>query len=205
MNTQVLPAGARNALSLALETLRAGGLVAFPTDTVYGLGALAFNDKAVESIYISKGRSGEKAIPILLADVDALPKVAIDIPVMARRLAERFWPGPLTLVVLKHPGLPDAVSATATVGVRVPDHPVARTLLKSCGPLAVSSANVSGQPAPRTAEDAFRQLAGRVSLILDGGQTPGGTASTVLDCTQSEPVVLRAGPLTIEELRAALK
>ncbi len=205
MKTKVLPASAPDAISRALKMLRTGGLVAFPTDTVYGVGAMAFDEKAVRSIYRSKGRSGEKAIPVLLTDVSDLHKVAMDIPEIAQRLADCFWPGPLTIVLLKQPGLPDAVSATATVGVRVPDHALARSLLKASGPLAVSSANLSGQPAPCTAEQVFQQLGGRIALILDGGKTPGGTASTVLDCTQPELVVLRAGPLALEQIRSALK
>jgi len=205
MKTEVVPASAGDALSRALDTLRSGQLVAFPTDTVYGVGALAFDERAVLSIYRSKGRSGEKAIPVLLADVNDLRTVAVDIPEMARRLAIRFWPGPLTLVLLKKPELPDAVSTTATVGVRVPDHPVDLALLRSSGPLAVSSANLSGQRAPCTAEEVLHQLGGRIALILDGGKTPGGTASTVLDCTQPAPVVLRAGPLTLDDVQSALK
>src|SRR5512141_2067042 len=136
MKTEVVLASAPDANDLAVKTLRAGGLVAFPTDTVYGVAALAFDEKAVQSIYLAKGRSGEKAIPILLADMADLHTVAIDVPEIARRLAARFWPGPLTLVLYKQPALPDAVSATPTVGVRVPDHDIARALLKASGPLA---------------------------------------------------------------------
>ncbi|MGE5072285.1 MAG: L-threonylcarbamoyladenylate synthase [Anaerolineae bacterium] len=204
MKTRVLPADAPDAIDSAVRVLRAGGLVAFPTDTVYGVGALAFDDNAVRSIYEAKGRSEEKAIPILLADPDDLEKVAEDLPDAARRLAARFWPGPLTLVVPKQASLPPAVSASETVGVRIPDHPVARSLLRAAGPMAVTSANRSGEPSPRTAEDVLVQLDGRIDMILDGGTTPGGTASTVLDCTRPQPVVLRNGPVSQEEIDLSL-
>src|SRR5450759_3905000 len=113
------------ALPRALEILQSGGLVVFPTDTIYGMGALAFDGTAVESIYAAKARQVEKAIPVLIGDTEDLAKVSADVPEIALKLAARFWPGPLTLVVPKHPELPDAVSASTTVGVRIPDHPVA--------------------------------------------------------------------------------
>ena len=129
METIILPADEDNAIPHALEILKRGGLVAFPTDTVYGVGALAFDAAAVESIYTAKDRPIEKAIPILIGGPEDLDKVTAEIPPIAAKLAARFWPGPLTLVVPKHPNLPDVVSAAPTVGVRVPDHPVARALL----------------------------------------------------------------------------
>jgi L-threonylcarbamoyladenylate synthase len=205
MDTRIVDARSLVALESAVETLEAGGLVAFPTDTVYGIGAVAFDEEAIRSIYAAKGRPEDKAIPILVGDMPDLDRVALSLPPAARRLAERFWPGPLTLVVLKHPGLPRAVSSTETVGVRMPDHPIARALLRQSGPLAVTSANLSGQASPRTASEVLEQLRGRIPLIIDGGQTPGGTPSTVLDCTQSEPVILRDGPLTLEDILAAIK
>ncbi len=204
METTVLRADDAGALDRALAVLRAGGLVAFPTDTVYGLGALAFNSEAVESIYVAKSRESEKSIPILLADAASLDLIADEVPLMARRLAKRFWPGPLTLVVKKNPRLPEAVSATGTVGVRVPDHDVAHLLLKAAGPMAVTSANLSGLASPSTADDVLAQLKGRVPLILDGGRTPGGVPSTVIDCTHSEPLLLRLGPITLDSVHGAL-
>ncbi|HEX8992257.1 MAG TPA: L-threonylcarbamoyladenylate synthase [Anaerolineales bacterium] len=205
MDTRIIDARQPGALETAEEILKAGSLIAFPTDTVYGLGALAFDEEAVRSIYAAKGRSEEKAIPILLGDAADLDRVAHSLPPTARRLARRFWPGPLTLVVRKRADLPSAVSSTNTVGVRVPDHAVARALLRRSGPLAVTSANVSGQASPRTAGEVLQQLGGRIPLILDGGPTPGGIPSTVLDCTQPEPVVLRAGPLALDDIMAALE
>jgi len=204
METLVIPVEHPEAITRALEILRGGGLVVFPTDTVYGVGALAFDGAAVESIYIAKGRPAEKAIPILLGDPDDLAKVTLDVPEIAAKLAARFWPGPLTLVVPKHPSLPEAVTAAPTVGVRVPDHPVARALLRAAGPMAVTSANLSGQASPSTAEEVLAQLGGRIALILDGGKTPGGVPSTVVNCLGAEPQILREGPIMLEQINSAL-
>ncbi|MFL7871968.1 MAG: L-threonylcarbamoyladenylate synthase [Anaerolineales bacterium] len=204
METIILPASDPDAIAHALEVLQAGGLVAFPTDTVYGVGALAFDAPAVESIYTAKNRPVEKAIPILLGGPEDLVKVTADIPSIAAKLAARFWPGALTLVVPKHPKLPDVVSSTPTVGVRVPDHPVARALLRAAGPMAVTSANISGEASLKTAEDVNRQLNGRIPLILDGGETPGGVPSTVVNCLGTEPVILREGPITMKDIRFVL-
>lgn len=204
METIILATVHDETIQHALEILHRGGLVAFPTDTVYGVGALAFDATAVESIYAAKGRPVEKAIPILIGDAGELRKVTTDIPPVAAKLAARFWPGPLTLVVAKHPELPEVVSASPTVGVRVPDHPVARALLRAAGPMAVTSANISGEPSPRTVEEVSRQLSGRIPLILDGGETPGGIPSTVVDCLGTEPVILREGPVTMKDIQLAL-
>ena len=204
MKTKILNAQDPQALRQALEILNKGGLVAFPTDTVYGVGALAFDEAAVKSIYAAKDRPVEKAIPVLIGKPDDLAKVTQETPEMANLLAKRFWPGPLTLVVPKHPNLPETVSAAPTVGVRVPDHGVARQLLSAAGPMAVTSANISGQPSPSTAEEVAAQLGGRIALIIDGGKTPGGVPSTVVDCCGAEPAILREGPISLEQIRAAL-
>jgi L-threonylcarbamoyladenylate synthase len=180
-------------------------LVAFPTDTVYGLGALAFDREAVESIYPAKERPAEKAIPVLIGDLRDLARVASDVPPLAMELARHFWPGPLTLVVPKHADLPGAVSALPTVGVRIPDHAIARGLLQAAGPMAVTSANRSGQPSPSSAAEVVAQLGGRIPLVLDGGLTPGGAASTVVDCTGPEPILLREGPIPLAELLRRLQ
>jgi L-threonylcarbamoyladenylate synthase len=204
MKTLIISAKAPDAIEQALAVLNSGGLVAFPTDTVYGVGALAFDGKAVESIYAAKDRPVEKAIPVLIGDAADMEKVGLDIPEVAYRLTSRFWPGPLTVVVPKKPTLPEAVSATATVGLRVPDHEVARALLRTAGPMAVTSANISGRPSPSTAEEVFTQLGGRINLILDGGKTPGGVPSTVVDCTTQELKILREGPITLDDIRTKL-
>ncbi len=204
MHTEILPVNASNAITSALEILYSGGLVAFPTDTVYGVGALAFDGKAVKSIYTAKERPVEKAIPVLIGDREDLSKVAEEIPLFAARLIARFWPGPLTVLVPKKPALPEVVSANPAVGVRVPDHEVARTLLRLSGPLAVTSANRSSQPSPTTAQEVLQQLGGRIALILDGGRTPGGIPSTLVDCTGTEIQVLREGPITKEQMLNAI-
>jgi L-threonylcarbamoyladenylate synthase len=205
MNTIIIPVEDPLAMPSALEVLKSGGLVAFPTDTVYGVGALAFDRMAVESIYTAKDRPVEKAIPILIGDVDDLAKVAISIPEIALKLAAHFWPGPLTLVIPKNPELSDIVSAGPTVGVRMPDHLFARRLLRTAGPMAVTSANLSGQPSPTTAGDVFSQLGKRIALIIDGGITPGGVPSTVVDCTSGEPQIIRSGPIPKGEILAIIE
>jgi L-threonylcarbamoyladenylate synthase len=200
MKTEIITANSSDAIQQALKVLQAGGLVAFPTDTVYGVGALAFDDKAVESIYKAKDRPIEKAIPVLIGDAEDITKISSGVPLIAKKLAERFWPGPLTIVVPKHLSLPDSVSATNTVGVRVPDHVVARSVLRAAGPMAVTSANLSGQPSPSTAQEVFAQLNGRIALIVDGGKTPGGVPSTLVDCTGPQPIVVRQGPISLNQI-----
>ncbi len=205
MLTNIIQTTYPKAIEKALGILKAGGLVAFPTDTVYGLGSLAFDNAAIESIYKAKDRPIEKAIPILIGDVDALPLVVDHIPDMARIFAARFWPGPVTCVLPKKQTLPAAVSATNTVAVRIPDHPDALALLRAAGPMAVTSANISGKPSPSAAQEVYEQLNGRIPLILDGGKTPGGIPSTLVDCTGEQPVILREGPVSLSELLAALQ
>lgn len=201
MKTEIIPA---NEIKNALNILQSGGIIAFPTDTVYGLGALAFDADAINSIYIAKNRPIEKAIPILIGDLSDFDKVASDIPNMALRFASRFWPGPLTCIVPKKETLPFAVSATSTVAVRIPDHIDARALLRAAGPMAVTSANISGGQNPSSAQEVYDQLNGRISLILDGGKTKGGIPSTLVDCTGEKPLILREGLISLDELLAVL-
>jgi L-threonylcarbamoyladenylate synthase len=204
MKTKLIPASDPRALLEALDVLQSGGLVVYPTDTVYGVGALAFNTGGIEQLYLVKGRDYLKAIPILLSDPGELSRVTLDMGKIASKLADRFWPGPLTLVVHRHPDLPEIISPDATIGVRMPDHPVALGLLRLSGPLATTSANLSGKPSARSAMEVIEQLGDQIPLVLDGGETPGGTASTVVDCTGSEPVILREGPISLQEIRAVL-
>ncbi len=204
MKTEVLIGREADALSYAFEVLTSGGLVAFPTDTVYGVGALAFDGHAVTRIYTAKGRPTLKAIPVLLGDPADLKKISSQVPEIAAKLAAYFWPGPLTLVVPKHPSLPDIISTTSSVGVRVPDHPIARALLRLSGPLAVTSANISGQADPSTAAEVLSQLGGHIALILDGGRTPGGIPSTVVDCLGAQPKIIREGPITLDQIKDLL-
>lgn len=203
-STTVLPGRDPQAIQQAYATLLKGSLVAFPTDTVYGLGALVHNPTGIEQLYVVKGRQIDKAIPILLSDVSQLSQVVAQVDSRIIRLAERFWPGPLTLVVPRHPLLPKALSPYPTVGVRIPDHPLALALLQQTGPLATTSANLSNQLSATTAQQVLQQLSGRIPLILDGGRTPGGVSSTVVDCSGAELVILRQGPLSLDQLLEAL-
>jgi len=202
MKTRVIMTGSSGRVDSAVQVLTQGGLVAFPTDTVYGLGALVSNPLAIGKLYEVKGRDQTKAIPVLIGDLEDLDEVALELTGYALELTRRFWPGPLTLVVAKRPDLPDILSTTPTIGVRMPDHPDALDLLKATGPLAVTSANRSGGSNPLTAEEVFDQLSGSIPLVLDSGKCSGGNPSTVIDCTVSEPVILRAGPITMDQIRA---
>jgi len=205
METQILSTMDPRALRKATELLEADQLVAFPTDTVYGLGGKISSSKAIDCLYEVKGREHKKAIPVLIGDIDDLKQVTIRMEFIALRLAERFWPGPLTIIVPSHPSLPENLSPYATVGVRMPDHPFALNLLCETGPLAVSSANISYRPSATTALEVYDYMGGRIPLILDGGTTRGGVASTVVDCTTSEPVILRPGPLGMVDIQDALR
>lgn len=206
MRTEIMPTTYPGALDQALQALRQGRLVAFPTDTVYGVGALAFLPEAVEHIYRVKGRSRSKAIPLLVDGVDRLSKVAEDPPGEALALAERFWPGPLTMVLLRKPTVPDAVTAGGlSVAVRVPDHDFALRLIGAAGGvLAATSANLSGRPDPVTAQEVLGYLEGRIDLILDGGRCPGGIPSTVVDLSGTSPHILRVGAISSEKLEETL-
>ena len=204
LQTEVLSAGDPQSIPRAIGVLHAGGLVAFPTDTVYGLAALAFDSLGIERLYQVKDRETTKAIAILLSSADELPHVTGEMTPIARRLADRFWPGPLTLVVPTHPALPANLSPRPTIGVRMPAHPLALALLRQAGPLATTSANLSGHQSACTAQEVLSHLAGRIALILDGGRTPGGLSSTVVDCTGLKPVILRSGPISLADLQSAL-
>jgi L-threonylcarbamoyladenylate synthase len=204
MITELLKAEHPSAINHAADVLNHGGLVAFPTDTVYGLAALPFKEEYVEALFAAKGRNNTRAVAILIAEYPDLKKVVAQFNEKADRLAHHFWPGPLTLVVPKLPILPDALSPDGTIGVRMPDHPFALSLLRKIGPLAVTSANISGQDNANSADEVYQQLNGRVHLILDGGKTTGGVPSTVVDCLSPSLTMLRQGPITLEELNAAL-
>ena len=204
MKTEILRADQPNVMRHAFDVLKHGGLVVFPTDTVYGLAAIPFNPAYVERLYAAKGRNSTRAIAVLLGEPSDLKKVAIEPSESALHLANRFWPGPLTLIVPRSPSLPDVLSPTPTIGVRIPDHPVALALLRLTGPLAVTSANLSGHENASTARAVLAQLSGRVHLVIDGGRTPGGVPSTVVDCTKPEIEILREGPISKEDLREAL-
>ena len=195
--TIVIPATQGDAIQQALVILARNGTVAFPTDTVYGLAADAYSSPAIQKLFQIKDRGQEKSIAVLLGSSEQLDKVTLDPNQAAMALAHAHWPGALTLVVPRHPDLPADLSPLPTLGVRIPDHPVALALLQASGPLAVTSANLSGQEDTKTAEEVLAQLDGRVDLVLDGGETPGGVPSTVVDMTGATPKILRKGPVTI--------
>ena len=205
MRTKTIPISDPKAIQAALDILHTGDLVAFPTDTVYGIGTFAFNAEGATKIYTAKQRPPDKALPVLLGNVNQIPLVAINLPEAALKLAEYFLPGPLTLVVPKHPDIPEEISSLETIGIRIPDHDFTQALLNAAGPMAVTSANISGAASPVNAGDVYSQLNGSLPLILDGGHTPGGTSSTVVDCTKEEIVILREGPISIHEIRHVLK
>jgi L-threonylcarbamoyladenylate synthase len=200
--TVLLPADRPGALDQAVDALRQGETIAFPTDTVYGVGAHSLRPRAVERLYAVKDRPPGLAIPLLLPDIADMASVCAEVPPLAWEIADRFWPGGLSLVLFRAPSVPDVVTAGGpTVAVRVPDQPLVRELCRRLGaPLAATSANRHGQPSPVTADEVRVQLAGRVPLILDGGRCPGGVASTVLDLTVSPPAILRAGPISAAQL-----
>ncbi|MBE3576617.1 MAG: threonylcarbamoyl-AMP synthase [Limnochordales bacterium] len=206
VDAQTPPRLRREALQLAGRELRRGELVAFPTETVYGLGADATNTEAVERIFRAKGRPGDNPLIVHIDRVERLRQVVVHIPPAALELAAAFWPGPLTMVLPKRPEI--SLAATAgleTVGVRLPDHPVARELIAAADrPIAAPSANLSGRPSPTRAEHVLEDLAGRVSLILDGGPCRIGVESTVVDMTVDPPVLLRPGGVTLEALQKVL-
>jgi L-threonylcarbamoyladenylate synthase len=202
--TQTILGTDPNALELAADALARGELVAFPTDTVYGLAASAFSASAIERLFDAKGRDSSKAIAVLLGDLNQLDMVTPGLTASAERLAQRFWPGPLTLIVGRHPSLPENLSPLPTIGIRIPDHPLAQTLLRRTGPLATTSANRSGAENPLSAQDVRDQLDGRIEWIVDGGRSPGGLPSTVVDCTGEDIRVLRVGPIPEAALREAI-
>jgi L-threonylcarbamoyladenylate synthase len=203
MKTQVmLPHTA--AVALAAEVIRAGGLVAFPTETVYGLGADALRAEAVRGIFTAKGRPATDPLIIHLHEASQARDVAVAFPPPAQTLAEAFWPGPLTLVLPRGPRVPPEVTAGRdTVAVRVPAHPVARALLRAAAaPIAAPSANRFGRPSPTTAQHVLDDLDGLIDLVLDAGPVTIGLESTIVDVTQSPPAILRPGGLSLEALRA---
>lgn len=194
------------AIKKAAGILKRGGLVAFPTETVYGLGADALNAEAVQRIFVAKGRPLDNPIIVHVASPKDLELVATRITAKQTALAERFWPGPLTVIFQKSERLPSEVTAGRnTAAVRMPKNAVALALIRATGhPIAAPSANLSGRPSPTAAEHVYEDLAGRIDLILDGGPVEVGLESTVLDISRKPPVILRPGAITREELEAII-
>lgn len=191
----------------AIQILKRGGLVAFPTDTVYGLGADAFNREAVKRVYEVKGRSPAQPLPLLVADVAQAKQLAASWPPLAARLAKCFWPGALTIVVPGAKSLPShLVSDNNTIGLRWPKHPVPVTLSQGLGkPIIGTSANLSGQPSALTAEEVRAQLGNNVDFIIDGGRCPGGVESTVVDATGEASIIIRAGAVSKQEIESCFR
>lgn len=200
----LLPADDKS-LKKAIQLVNDGGVIAFPTDTVYGVGVSAFNPKAIERLYRVKQRDHGKPIPVLIGELSDLEKLTLGISPEVEIIIQHFWPGALTLILPKKPGLPENLSSGKTLGIRQPDLNITLELLKGTGPMAVSSANLSGQTSARKAGEIKSPLAENIDLILDGGETPGGNASTVVHCYQGQLEILRPGPVTLEQLSQVLQ
>lgn len=190
----------------AASVLRAGGLVAFPTETVYGLGANALDCDAVDKIYKAKGRPSDNPLIIHIADRNVLDSIVSEVPSSALSLMDSFWPGPLTMIMPKSSNIPSVITAGLdTVAVRMPSNPIALALIKKAGvPVAAPSANSSGKPSPTMAKHVIEDLSGKVDIIIDGGSTNVGVESTVLDITSRPPMILRPGGVTVEQLSKLL-
>ena len=203
--TELLPATPEN-IVIAAGILRDGGLVAFPTETVYGLGANALNNEAVERIFLAKRRPTADPLIVHLSELSQIDQVASVVSSLAQLLATTFWPGPLTLILPKGADVPDLVtSGLQSVAVRIPDHPVALALIEKSGvPVAAPSANLFGHTSPTTAQHVWKDLAGRVNVILDAGETSIGVESTVLDLSTSPTRILRPGGITREMLESLI-
>ena len=193
-------------LAAAAECLRNGGLVVFPTDTLYGLGAAAANDEAVKRLYEAKKRPPENPLPILIADMQGAAAVAEEVGPLALRLGNRYWPGPLTIVLKRSARFRSiALAGGDSVALRVPDHAVPRELIRALGePITGTSANLSGQPSPRAAAEVAAQLAASVDIVIDAGPCPVGKESTVVDLTGERPRLLREGAIGRRELEAVI-
>ena len=193
-------------LQAAVRAIRGGGIVAMPTDTLYGLAANPFDAAALAAIRWLKERPAERAIPLVAADADQIAAAIGALPVLARLLAIRFWPGPLTMLMPAPDRLPSAVTGgTGRVGVRVPAHAVARALCAACGtPLTATSANRSGRPATNDPDAVAESLGGGIDLLLDAGVTPGGPPSTIIDVTDAPPRIVRQGAIPWESIQTCL-
>ena len=200
-----LPAD-RDRIDRAGACLRDGGLVAFPTETVYGLGVHALDRAAVGRLFAAKGRPANDPLIVHVLSIDDARALVAELPPAAPILAQRFWPGPLTLVMRRSPAVPDAVSAGLdTVGIRVPAHPVARALLEAAGvPIAAPSANLFSRPSPTTAAHVLEDLRDRIDMVIDAGSTEVGLESTVLDLSGASPTILRPGAVTLDQIRSVV-
>ena len=204
MKTEIVGIEDSKSVSRASALLHAGGIVAFPTDTVYGIAASARKSHAILRLYQAKMRPRELSIPVLIATQHQLIQVVTSVPEFAQRLANEFWPGPITLVLNRDPSLPAELGPDKTIGIRMPNHAFVLRLIHDVGPLAVTSANRSGDRSPTIANDVILQLGGTFELLIDGGQTSGQVSSTVVDCTGTKPSILREGPISEDEINQFL-
>lgn len=210
MNTRILPVSPTHPnvahVDEAARLIQQGELVAMPTETVYGLAGDALNPTAVRAIFVAKGRPSSDPLIVHIADRDQLAQVACDVPAQFHLLADTFWPGPLTIILPKHPQLDPLITAGHdTVAVRMPNHVVAQALIRQSGrPLVAPSANLFSHPSPTTADHVMDDLGGRIPLILDAGPCPIGVESTIIDITQSPPVILRHGGIPAEQLTTVI-
>lgn len=195
-----------SAIEAASLAVQRGLLIVLPTDTVYGIGADAFEPDAVTSLLEAKGRGRDMPPPVLVSSATTIDALAVKVPGYARALVEAFWPGPLTLVCHQQQSLQwDLGDTRGTVAIRMPDHPITLEILERTGPLAVSSANRTGMPAATDADQAADMLGDSVAVIVDAGESPGGQASTIVDVTGSQGRILRRGALSLEELNEVLE
>lgn len=193
------------AVLAASDALKKGKIVAFPTETVYGLGASIADEKAIAQIYRAKGRMPEKPLSVLVSSIGDAEKTVAELPKSARQLAEEFWPGPLTMILKKSSAISTLITAgKSTVGVRVPAHPAALEIVRRAGPLACPSANLSGRREPKTAADVLEDLDGKIDLLIDGGKTALQAPSTIIDLTATPPKILRRGGLDIEKIKECI-
>jgi len=194
-----------NAITRAIEILLNDGVIALPTDTVYGIACLAFNSRCIDRIFSIKDRDSNKALPILIGCPEQLDQIAQPINKNTEKLVNAFWPGALTIVVLRKHTLPENLSPYPTVGIRMPNHPWLINLIEKVGPLAVTSANLSGHPEAHNAQEVAESLKGKIDLIIDGGQSKFTLPSTVVDCSGPELKILREGPIKSETIFNLIK
>lgn len=206
-HTELISSSAPGAISRIAQVLKEGHLAAFPTDTVYGAGAMVYNAEAIARLYQVKRRKLNKPIPILVTGPEQLPLVTREVNQLAQRLIDKFWPGALTLILPRHPNLPDNICAGGdTVAVRMPGHVLTLALIQEVGtPLATTSANLSGRPSPLDAQEVLLNLNGRIDIVLDAGPCPGGVDSTVVDTTGGVLRILRETAITARAIHEALQ
>lgn len=204
--TKVIPQSDDQSAAEVLMVLRNQGVVALPTDTVYGITGLVSSSAAIRLLYAIKSRDALKAIPVLISDVWQVSRLSNNFTAAAQLLADHFWPGALTLILSKQPDLPAELSANETVGIRMPAHKWLRDIMRQCGPLAATSANLSGGANPITAQEVQTQLDGRLECIVDGGVCRGGIPSTVVDCSDEQNLkIVRQGAITAHQIAQVLK